>query len=156
MYALSASLTPESIYDLSRLAFAELALHGVAAVGEFHYVHHQRDGTPYNDRVVMAEAVIRAARDVGLQITLLRVLYQRAGADRPALPEQGRFSDSKIEDAFADIDELRKRFSSDDGVAVGIAPHSLRAVPAPWVLAARDFAKSREVPNSYARRRAAT
>ena len=75
MYKFARAIDPDSIYSLSRFAFAELALNGVTHVGEFHYVHHQPDGTPYDDRTVMAAAVVRAARDVGLRITLLRVFW---------------------------------------------------------------------------------
>ena len=60
MYALASSLTPESIHAASAVAFRELARAGVRTVGEFHYVHHQRDGTPYEDRTILADAVIDA------------------------------------------------------------------------------------------------
>ncbi|MCA9582316.1 MAG: amidohydrolase family protein, partial [Myxococcales bacterium] len=73
MYDLASKLDPDSIYDISRFAYMELARSGVTAVGEFHYVHHDRDGAPYGDRTILADAVIRAARDVGLRIALLRV-----------------------------------------------------------------------------------
>ena len=62
MYNLVEKLDPEDIFNISRFAFVELAMSGVTAVGEFHYVHHQPGGTPYDDRIVLAEAVIRAAR----------------------------------------------------------------------------------------------
>src|SRR5258708_3706040 len=66
MYGLAGSLTPESIYDISLVAYRELARAGVLTVGEFHYVHHQPDGTPYTERTVMSDAVIRAAEEAGL------------------------------------------------------------------------------------------
>ena len=65
MYRFATQVDPDSIYALSRFAYAELALNGVTHVGEFHYVHHQPDGTPYDDRTAMADAVIRAARVMG-------------------------------------------------------------------------------------------
>ena len=63
MYDSASSLTPESIHAISLVAFRELARAGVRTVGEFHYVHHQPDGSPYDDRTVLADAVIRAARE---------------------------------------------------------------------------------------------
>ena len=72
MYHLAEGLNPERIYALSHFAYVELAMSGVTAVGEFHYVHHAPDGRPYADRVAMAEAVIRAAKDAGIRITLIR------------------------------------------------------------------------------------
>jgi len=146
MYAFAERLDPASIYDLSRLAYAELALAGVTAVGEFHYVHHQSDGTPYEDRIVLADAVVRAARDVGLRICLLRVLYNRDGADRPAEGVQRRFCDSKIEDALNDVQAIQERFAEDSGVTVGIAPHSIRTVPRLWIRRAHAHAAGRDMP----------
>ncbi|HJL48535.1 MAG TPA: amidohydrolase family protein, partial [Polyangiaceae bacterium LLY-WYZ-15_(1-7)] len=106
MYRFAERLDPESMYALARFAYAELARHGVTAVGEFHYVHHQPDGTPYGERTTMADAVIRAARDAGLRVTLLRVLYHRAGAGRAPEGAQRRFSDARLEDALADVEAL--------------------------------------------------
>jgi formiminoglutamate deiminase len=146
MYQLAERLDPESIYAASRLAYAELAMAGVTAVGEFHYVHHQPDGTPYDDRIALADAVVRAARDCGLRICLLRVLYHRAGAGRPAEGAQRRFSDAGVDDALADVDTLDARFAGDDGVTVGLAPHSVRAVPRAWLGEAARFAADRGMP----------
>lgn len=146
MYRFAAGLDPERIFALSRLAFRELARNGVTAVGEFHYVQHQPDGTPYADRVVLADAVIRAAREVGLRITLLRVLYARGGWGRPLEATQKRFVDGDVDDALGDVDVLRKRFADDEGVRFGLAPHSVRAVPLPWLRAARDYAAEHGLP----------
>jgi formiminoglutamate deiminase len=146
MYQLAEGIDPESIYAISRLAYAELAAAGVTAVGEFHYVHHQADGTPYDDRVVLAEAVVRAARDAGLRICLLRVLYARAGAGKDPEGAQRRFSDGDVDLALADVDTLAARFADDEGVTVGVAPHSVRAVPRPWIAEAARFAAERNLP----------
>ncbi|HEU4510761.1 MAG TPA: amidohydrolase family protein, partial [Pyrinomonadaceae bacterium] len=77
MYAAANRLTPEGIYAASRMAFLEMALTGITAVGEFHYIHHAPDGTPYEDPNLLAREVVRAARDVGIRIALLRVAYAR-------------------------------------------------------------------------------
>ncbi|RLB53188.1 MAG: formimidoylglutamate deiminase [Deltaproteobacteria bacterium] len=146
MYKFAERLDPASIYDLARFAYAELALSGVTAVGEFHYVQHQPDGTPYDDRVLLADAVISAARDVGLRICLLRVLYNRAGAGAPAEGAQKRFSDAKVEHALSDVLTLIQRFGGDPGVTIGVAPHSMRAVPREWIVEAHDFARDRGLP----------
>src|SRR5262245_48880401 len=92
MYRLADTLTPESIHAISLLAYRELARAGVRTVGEFHYVHHGPGGIPYADRTELAQAVIRAARDAGLRIALLRVLYARGGAGKPPEGAQLRFS----------------------------------------------------------------
>ena len=78
MYELASRVTPDDVFDLSRFAFVELARAGVTAVGEFHYLHHDTSGAPYADRLALSHAVIHAAREAGIRITLLRVVYQRA------------------------------------------------------------------------------
>ena len=146
MYRFATGLDPESVHALSKVAFRELARGGVTAVGEFHYVHHQSDGTPYDQRTELAEAVVAAAREVGLRITLLRVLYARGGWGRPLEDAQRRFVDADVDDALADVDALRARFADDPCVQVGIAPHSVRAVPVEWLRAARDHAAAHGLP----------
>lgn len=146
MYELAASLEPDSIYDVSRVAFRELARAGVLYVGEFHYVHHQPDGTPYDDRTVMSDAVIRAAKDEGLRIALLRVVYARAGAGKPPEGAQRRFADPSVEKALADVEALAARWKGDPDVRIGLAPHSVRAVPREWLEPLADFAFDRALP----------
>ena len=133
MYRIAGSLDPESIESISRVAFRELHRAGVRTVGEFHYVHHQPDGTPYEERTALADAVIRAARAEGLRVALLRVAYHRAGPGRPAEEGQRRFCDPDVEHVLRDVEALRARWKDDDGVRIGIAPHSVRAVPPAWL-----------------------
>ena len=146
MYELAERLGPDEIYAVSRFAFAELALAGVTAVGEFHYLQHGPNGTPYAQRTEMADAVIRAARDVGLRIALLRVLYHRGGYGRPAEGAQRRFSDAEVDHALSDVDTLRTTYADDPHVRIGIAPHSVRAVPRPWLAAAAAHAEAHALP----------
>src|SRR5258705_8501720 len=77
MYSAALRLTPDDIYDASRMAFLEMTLSGITAVGEFHYLHHAPDGNTYDDPNLLAKEVIRAAGDVGLRIAVLRVAYAR-------------------------------------------------------------------------------
>jgi formimidoylglutamate deiminase len=146
MYAAASALTPESIHRVSLVCYRELARAGVHTVGEFHYVHHQADGTPYDDRTVLADAVIDAARAAGLRIALLRVAYHRAGPGRDAEPGQRRFCDPRVDDVLRDVDTLRARYAGQKDVVVGLAPHSVRAVPPSWLLALRDYADEHAMP----------
>src|SRR5438270_12920862 len=73
MYSAATRLTPDDIYDASRMAFLEMALSGITAVGEFHYLHNAPEGTSYDDSNLLAKEVMRAAGEIGLCITLLRV-----------------------------------------------------------------------------------
>lgn len=146
MYALADSLTPESIYALSRQAFRELARTGVRAVGEFHYVHHQAGGVPYAQRTLLADRVIEAALDEGLKITLLRVAYARAGASKPPEGAQRRFSDPSPDWVLRDVEDLSARWRTNPDVRVGVAPHSVRAVPAAWLKALYDATAASQMP----------
>ena len=146
MYRLAAAMNPEQMYALSHFAFVELACAGVTTVGEFHYVHHQPDGTPYDDRLELSDAVIRAALDAGIRICLLRVIYERAGWGRAAEGAQRRFVDRDIDEALGDIDELAARYRHEARVSIGVAPHSVRAVSADGIETAARFARERALP----------
>lgn len=126
MYALANRLTPDSYRELATAVFAEMALAGITGVGEFHYVHHQPDGTPYADPNAMGHAMVDAARSVGIRIALLDAAYLHAAIDTSELlPEQRRFSDGSIDRWLDRVDALGE---GGDGWTVGLAPHSVRAV----------------------------
>ncbi len=142
MYRLANALTPESMREVARVAFDELARAGVRTVGEFHYVHHQPDGTPYADRTILSEAMIHAAKAEGLRVALLRVAYHRAGPGLPAEPGQRRFCDPSVDHVLRDVDALRAKFARDPDVVIGLAPHSVRAVPPEWLSAIASYAET--------------
>jgi len=146
MYALADSLDPDEIRRVSLVAFRELSRRGVLTVGEFHYVHHAPGGAPYADRTVLADAVIDAALEAGLRISLLRAIYHRAGAGRPAEGAQQRFSDARLDDALADVDTLRARYAGNARVRIGVAPHSVRAVPPTWLAPIAEYAARYALP----------
>jgi formiminoglutamate deiminase len=133
MYEVAGSVDPESLYRIALVAYRELRQAGVLTVGEFHYLHHQPDGSPYDDRTVMADALIRAARDAGIRIALLRGVYGRSAPGKPAEGAQRRFCDARPEDALADVERLAGRYAADPAVRIGLAPHSVRAVPPDWL-----------------------
>jgi formiminoglutamate deiminase len=146
MYRAATALTPESIATVSRAAFRELRRAGVRTVGEFHYVHHQANGTPYAERTLLADVVIAAAKAEGLRIALLRTAYHRAGPGRDAEPGQLRFCDPSVDDVLRDVDDLRAKYANDPDVRVGIAPHSVRAVPPSWLRPLAAHAKKHDLP----------
>src|SRR6185503_14722368 len=82
MYALADRLDPDSYHALARAAYAEMALAGISAVGEFHYLHHGPGGVPYEDPNAMGHALVAAAREAGLRITLLDTCYLAGGVER--------------------------------------------------------------------------
>jgi formimidoylglutamate deiminase len=130
MYAAANRLSPEDIYSASRMAFLEMALSGITAVGEFHYIHHAPDGSRYSDPNLLEREVIRAARDVGIRIALLRVAYARAGFQKEPNPQQIRFIEDSSDTYLESLEQLLAAPELKGGEAwVGVAPHSVRAVP---------------------------
>src|ERR1051325_7826507 len=147
MYAAANRLTPEDIYAASRMAFLEMALTGITAVGEFHYIHHSPDGSAYEDPNLLEREVIRAARDVGIRIALLRVAYARAGFETEANPQQVRFIEASPEIYLQRLEQLLSAPELSNGMAwVGVAPHSVRAVPLDYLKTIVAFANERELP----------
>ncbi len=144
MFALAGSLDPESMRAIARETYDEMAQAGYGAVGEFHYVHHQPDGTPYPDPNEMAIAVAEAALGAGLEIVLLPAAYHRNGwdgADVPPVEGQRRFCDPDVETFLDRVDELRAWASAHAGVSVGAAAHSVRAVPSSWLAAIAEYSE---------------
>jgi formiminoglutamate deiminase len=126
MYTVAARLDPDSYYRLARATYAEMVLAGITCVGEFHYLHHAPDGTRYADPNAMGRALLAAAKDAGIRITLLDTLYLTSSVDgAPLAGPQVRFGDGSV-DAWLDrIAELKP----EPHALIGTAVHSVRAVP---------------------------
>ncbi|MCH6484787.1 formimidoylglutamate deiminase [Pseudoxanthomonas sp. LH2527] len=127
MYRFAARMDPDSTYAVATQLYAEMLEAGYTTVCEFHYVHHQPDGRPYADPAAMSKALIAAARDTGIRMTLLPVLYMTGGFDgRELSARQQRFGHG-VEDFLRLLEGLRAL--QDESLRVGCAFHSLRAVP---------------------------
>jgi formiminoglutamate deiminase len=122
MYAVAADLTPDTYFELARDTYAEMRATGITAVGEFHYLHHQPDGTPYDDPNEMGKALLAAADEAGIRIRLLDTCYLASGFGLPPEGVQVRYSDG---DAHA----WAERVAAFGDPRVGAAIHSVRAVP---------------------------
>jgi formimidoylglutamate deiminase len=133
MYQAASTLDPEQLYVASRQAFVEMALAGITSVGEFHYLHRDPSGVAYADPNELAKQVIRAGRDAGLRIVLLRVAYERGGYRVPPNAVQRRFADLSPGDFLTAVDALREDLRGESAVSVGVAPHSVRAVSRGWL-----------------------
>ena len=143
MYRLAGALDPATMRAVAERAYAEMAAAGYGAVGEFHYVHHRPDGVPYDDPNAMAIALAEAAEAAGLRIVLLPAAYHRAGwdgGDLPPSPGQRRFCDPSAAAFLERVDALRAWAATRPGVSVGVAAHSVRAVPAAWLQAVAAYA----------------
>lgn len=144
MFRVAGELDPDSIRAAAIGAYREMAAAGYGVVGEFHYVHHRPDGRPYDEPNAMAQAVAEGALAVGLPIVLLPAAYHRNGwdgRDIPPLAGQRRFCDPDVESFLHRVDALRAWAEGVEGVTVGIAAHSVRAVPSEWLAAIAEYSE---------------
>jgi formimidoylglutamate deiminase len=128
MYGVALRITPEQLQTVATHLFGELVQGGYTQVCEFHYLHHQEDGQPYADEATMCRVLAQAAQNTGIGLTLLPVVYQRAGFQQPSLrADQRRFA-ADVQRVLRLRDQVRSW--SLPGVTAGVAVHSLRAVSA--------------------------
>ncbi len=146
MYRAAERLDPDRYHRLARATFAEMAVAGITAVGEFHYLHHQADGTPYAEPNAMGEALLAAADDAGIRITLLDTLYLHGGLGaagyEPAEGVQLRYRDADADAWAARASSLRPSSSQ----RIGGAIHSVRAVDPQSMGAAVAWAATTQAP----------
>jgi formiminoglutamate deiminase len=142
MYRLADTLDPDRYYALARAVYGEMALAGITCVGEFHYVHHGPAGRPYDEPNAMSEALIAAAHDAGLRITLLDTCYLRGGFDAPLDATQLRFSDGDADRWATRLGALKER----RGLRIGAAIHSVRAVDPAAMRVVAEWALTNDAP----------
>jgi formiminoglutamate deiminase len=142
MYAVAATLDPDRYHRLARATFAEMALAGVATVGEFHYLHHGPGGDPYAEPNAMGTALIAAAAEAGIRITLLDTCYLRGGIGVDLDETQSRFSDGDALGWAARASAL----ADGPGVRVGAAIHSVRAVDPAAIEIVAAWTAERDAP----------
>ncbi|MBB4087590.1 formimidoylglutamate deiminase [Sphingomonas carotinifaciens] len=129
MYRFAQRLDPEGMRAIAALAFMEMLEGGFVRVGEFHYLHHQPSGAYYDNVAEMSAAIIAAAEETGIALTLLPVLYAASGFGG-SIPNvtQRRFVNGL--EAFNNLLEaIETAATGHPDIVVGLAPHSLRAVP---------------------------
>ncbi|MFK0215315.1 formimidoylglutamate deiminase [Streptomyces sp. NPDC090298] len=142
MYTVAQRLTPDSYFTLARAVYAEMALAGITAVGEFHYLHHAPGGARYDDPNAMGEALIAAAGEAGIRITLLDTAYLSSGFGAAPERHQLRFTDGAAERWAERVSALKES----DTVRIGAAIHSVRAVPADQLSTVARWAQDRQAP----------
>ena len=127
MYRMAARFGPETLHAVAAQLYAEMLEAGYTTVCEFHYLHHAPDGRPYDDPAAMSRALIAAARETGIRMTLLPVLYMAGGFDGRSLNDRQRRFGHDIDGYLRLFGTLHRE--QDDMLRVGCALHSLRAVP---------------------------
>lgn len=138
MYALAESLGPDTIREASERCYREMLSAGYTSAAEFHYVHHRPDGTPHEDPNALAKAVAEAAEEAEIRLLMLPAAYARGGIPR--------FRDAAVDDFLGRVDELRAWAQGRPLVEVGVAAHSVRAVPRDWLEGLSRYARRNALP----------
>lgn len=146
MYHAANHLSAEDIKNVSQFTFLEMAKSGVTSVGEFHYLHHAEDGKNYEDKNRIANAIIEAAKKVGIRISLLNVAYRFGDIAEPAKKSQRRFISHDLPTYLDGTLALRRQWENDPSVNIGFAPHSVRAVDEHWIRGIAREAKAFDMP----------
>jgi formiminoglutamate deiminase len=142
MYDLASRLDPDLYLPLARATYGEMALAGVTCVGEFHYLHHGPAGAPYDDPNAMGRALIQAALEAGIRVTLLDACYLHGGIGEDLAGAQRRFGDSDADTWAERISEV----DGGDGARIGAAIHSVRAVDPESATTVANWAGARGAP----------
>jgi formimidoylglutamate deiminase len=135
MYSLAQSLDPASMSKATERCYHEMLSAGYTGVAEFHYVHHRPDGAPYDDPNELAKAVVEAAHATGIRLLLLPVAYARGGIPR--------FRDADVGDFLERVDKLRGWAKGHQLLEVGVAAHSVRALPRGWLEEIAEYARGK-------------
>jgi formiminoglutamate deiminase len=142
MYTVADRIDPDTYFALARATFAEMALAGVTTVGEFHYLHHAAGGARYGDPNEMGRALLAAAAEAGVRITLLDCCYLHGGIETPPDDTQLRFVDAGAEGWVERVSDLGENESARMGAAI----HSMRAVDPEAAATVASWARERERP----------
>lgn len=145
MYDFVGRLTPEDVFIIARQLYLEMLTAGYSWVGEFHYLHNSPSGSVYSNLGEMAEAVLQAARETGIGICLLPVIYQRSGFDSHSANESQRRFVLDNDQFFRLLEHCQSQTTEMPNAALGVAVHSLRAVGLDAIRSALDY-RSRSLP----------
>ena len=128
MYKCALSVDPDQAEAIAAMLYAEMVRHGYTQVAEFHYLHHDKDGKPYNNLAEMGERMVAAAKTAGIKITLVPVFYQKGGFGQDPQPRQRRFISKTVDDYFQLLDDSAHAIQNHLHAQLGFSVHSLRAV----------------------------
>jgi len=148
MYAHANRLDLAALEAAARLVYSECLEGGYTAIGEFHYLHHDPTGAPWPDPVAAAKVHLRAARDAGIRLTMLWCVYARGGFERAPTDGQRRFVTRELGDVETALDLLAADSANDltGRTRLGLAIHSVRAVPREWLGPLAELARQRGLP----------
>lgn len=138
MYKIALSVNPDHLETIAMMLYSEMLKHGYTTVAEFHYLHHDKNGHPYNNLSEMGERLISAAQKTGIKITLVPMFYQKGGFGKEPETNQRRFISSTVDDYGRLLEASFDSTKSYSGANLGMGIHSLRAVETQSILEAID------------------
>ena len=130
MYDLALRIRPEDMYEIALALYTRMLKRGYGSVAEFHYLHHNNDGTPYEQSSLMGEAIMAAAQDAGIDLCLVPIWYAKGGFQTPPSEKQRRFISSSLKEYLDLYESTLYAAQKYDHCFVGMGIHSLRAVDA--------------------------
>jgi formimidoylglutamate deiminase len=128
MYACALSMDPDEMQAVATMLYSELLRKGYTHVAEFHYLHHDKNGKPYDNLPEMGLRLLEAAKDAGVKITLIPVFYQKGGFGKDPQPRQRRFISKTVDDYFQLLHDTAGAVRKYENASLGFSVHSLRAV----------------------------
>ena len=146
MYEAVLAMSPQDVFDVSRVCFLEMLKAGYTSVGEFHYLQRDEDGNAYGNPLELHEAVLSAAHEVGIRIVLINTAYATGGVTLPLRPEQRRFDTPDLDEFLANCERLRTMVAAMPNTTMAVAPHSIRAVAREWLKPIHEWAEQADVP----------
>ena len=146
MYTAANRITPEQLEVIATQLYGELLHGGYTQVCEFQYLHNDLDGTPYADPAKMSLALVRAAQSTGIGLTLLPTLYMRSGFNASGLRDDQRRFASTPESIARIVESVQRQTINDPRINVGVALHSLRAVPPAALNELATYAQTKRLP----------
>lgn len=127
MYHLAGTLDPEQLQNIAAMGYAEMLRQGITSTAEFHYLHHDKNGSAYQNPAELSERLLAAAASVGMRLTIVPVFYQNSSFDKPATPQQRRFVFKNVADYLQLVESLRSKTKRYPTAHIGVGVHSLRA-----------------------------
>lgn len=141
MYDLALGIDPDQMEAIAAQLYSEMVRHGYTSVAEFHYVHHDKNGTPYTNKAELGERLVRAAAKAGIRITLVPMFYQKGGFGKEAESKQRRFISNTLEDYLELLESSKKVVERYHHASLGLGLHSLRAVEESAIKGLQEYYK---------------
>jgi formiminoglutamate deiminase len=142
MYDLALSISPEDLESIATMLYAEMLSVGYTHVAEFHYVHHNKDGKPFDSLSEMGSRLVSAAKKTGINLTLIPIFYQKGGFNLPALEKQRRFISSDTEAYLKLLSSSADACKFYEGANCAIGIHSMRGVDPQEIIRVSEFTSS--------------